>query len=235
MRKNTKKFLIPLAIFTAVFFYLNKEAEAKVLVAYFSKSGNTQAVAENIIKNLTENMKITPDIFKIEVSAPYPDDYDQTTARAKQEQEENARPALATHVQNMSQYDTILLGYPIWWGTLPMSLFTFLEEYDFSGKRVITFNTHEGSSKGRSIDDIKILIPNANVEGGFVVRGTEAANSKASVSEWMDSLKITESTTTTQPIETENSSSTSSSGGCNAFSISLFLGLGLMLKQIRRK
>ena len=235
MRKNTKKFLIQLAIFTAVFFYLNKEAEAKVLVAYFSRSGNTQTVAENIIKSLTENMKITPDVFKIEVSDSYPDDYNQTTARAKKEQEDNARPALLTHVQDMSQYDIILLGYPIWWGTLPMSLFTFLEEYDFSGKRVITFNTHEGSGRGRSIDDIKTLIPNANVESGFVVRGTESANSELSVGEWLNTLEFTEPTTITQPIETENPASTSSGGGCNAFSISLFLGLGLMLEQIRRK
>ena len=173
-----KKLLLGLAVFIVLCGAYESEA-GNVLVAYFSRSGNTQALAEYIAESLSGDI----DVFRIITVEAYPEDYTATTDRA------------------MADYDVVFLGYPIWWGTVPMAVLTFLEEYDFSGKRVIPFNTHGGSGKGRSIDDIKAEIPEAEVDEGFAVRGTEAVNSKSSVSEWVKGLNLPESS---QP---ENTSS----------------------------
>ncbi len=108
---------------------------------------------------------------------------------AKAEQNANARPALAGHVNNMNQYDTIFIGYPCWWGTIPMAVFTFLEEYDFSGKRIIPFVTHGGSSFGSSINDIRRTAKGANVESnGLSISGNSASGSKSRVTKWLGEL-----------------------------------------------
>jgi len=141
--------------------------ENKILVAYFSWSGNTRAVAENVASALGA------ELFEIKTATPYTRDYDEVLDVAKAEQNCKARPELSTHVRDMGQYDTILLGYPCWWGTLPMAVFTFLEEYDFTGKRVIPFVTHGGSGFGRSLNDLKRTIPGASIEGkGLAFHGT---------------------------------------------------------------
>lgn len=130
----------------------NENSNNKILVAYFSRSGNTEKIA-NEIHNI-----VGGDIIKIETVKQYPSDYNATTAEARTEQDENARPELKTKIDNIEQYDTIFVGYPNWWGTMPMALFTFFEEYDFNEKTVIPFCTHEGSGLGRSEDDIKGII-----------------------------------------------------------------------------
>ena len=112
----------------------------KVLVAYFSKTGNTEKAAQEI-HNL-----VGGDIIKIEPVKAYPDDYTATTDIGKKEKAENARPEVKTKVANMADYDVVFIGYPIWWGTAPMAVFTFMEGYDFSGKTVIPFCTSGGSS-----------------------------------------------------------------------------------------
>lgn len=169
----------------------------RILIAFFSRAGenynvgfiekgNTQVIAEIIAE------KTGGDLFKIETVIPYPESYDETTDIAKREQEENARPELSTHVENMDQYDIILLGYPNWWGTMPMALFTFLEEYDFSGKTIIPFATHEGSGLGRSKSDITELMPDVTLGEGLAIRGSNvnSEQAKQSVTNWLIELGL---------------------------------------------
>ena len=111
--------------------------------------GNTEVVAK-IIQEMTAG-----DLFRIEPVHAYPGDYTETTEVAKQEMRTNARPKLTGHMESMAPYGVVFLGYPIWWGTMPMPVFTFLEEYDLSGKTIAPFCTHEGSGLGRSVTDIK--------------------------------------------------------------------------------
>lgn len=163
-------------------------AEASnILIAYFSRSGNTQKVAEYIQSDLS---MYAPDMFRIQTVEAYPEDYEETTAKAKEEQNTNARPALANHVGDMSKYDVVFLGYPIWWGTVPMAVMTFLDSYDFSGKRIIPFNTHAGSFKGSSITDIRNAATGATVDDGFAVRGAEAETAGTIVMSWVMGLGL---------------------------------------------
>jgi flavodoxin len=109
------------------------------------------------------------DLFEIKTVTPYPNNYDECTKVAREEQNRNARPAIAGSVSNMAQYGTVFLCYPNWWGTLPMPVFTFLEAYDLSGKTIYPLVTHGGSRFGRSLDDIKKLSPRAVLGGGLDV------------------------------------------------------------------
>jgi flavodoxin len=135
----------------------------KILVAYFSWSGNAKTLAGQIAQ-VTGG-----DLFEIKTVTAYPDNYNDCIAVAKQEQERNARPAFSGSVANISQYKTVFLCYPNWWGTLPMVVFTFLEAYDFSGKTIYPLVTHGGSRFGRSLDDIKKLCPRAVIGEGLDV------------------------------------------------------------------
>jgi flavodoxin len=101
------------------------------------------------------------DIFQIEPIVPYPDQYDECAEIAKKEQRENARPVAKTDIADIRKYDVIYIGYPIWWGTMPQIILTFLEKYDLSGKTIIPFCTHEGSGFGRSVSDLRKACPNS--------------------------------------------------------------------------
>ena len=139
-----KLVLIITALCMMLSFAINSSIAAeKALIVYFSWSGNT----ENVAKNIAEATGF--DLFEIKTAKAYPEDYDAVLDLAKKEQNRNARPELATHIQDIEQYDTILLGYPCWWGTLPMPVFTFLEEYDFSGKRIIPSQRVNGEESFR--------------------------------------------------------------------------------------
>jgi flavodoxin len=157
---------------------------SKILVAYFSHSGNTRMVAEQIHKT------VGGDLFEIKTLNPYPTNYNAVVDAAQKEQQANARPALATQVSNLASYDVIFLGYPNWWGTLPMALFTFLESYNFSGKTIIPFCTHEGSALGRSVNDIRRLCPQSTVRDGLAIRGGNAARAGNDISAWLRRLGI---------------------------------------------
>jgi flavodoxin len=135
----------------------------KILVAYFSWSGNAGALAGQVAR------ETGGDLFEIKTVKAYPEVYNDCTAVARQEQNDNARPALSGSVTNMAQYNTVFLCYPNWWGTLPMGVFTFLEAYDFSGKTMYPLVTHGGSRFGRSLDDIKNLCPRAVIGDGLSV------------------------------------------------------------------
>ncbi|BBB92556.1 MAG TPA: flavodoxin [Methylomusa anaerophila] len=150
-----------------------------MLIAYFSKTGNTREIANQIHAN------VGSDLFEIKTVDPYPVDYNATTEQAKREQESNYRPKLTATVPNMAAYDVVFLGYPNWWGTMPMALFTFLEGYNFSGKTIIPFCTHEGSRLGRSVSDLRQLCPQANILDGLAVRGSSVRNAQNDVATWL--------------------------------------------------
>lgn len=156
--------------------------ESKILVTYFSHSGNTKSMAEQI------QSIVGGDLFEIKTVTPYPDEYRPTTEVAKKEQESNARPELTAKVKQMASYDMIFLGFPNWWGTMPMPLFTFLEEYDFSGKKIALFCTHEGSRLGRSENDLKRLAPQASILKGFEVRGSRVDSARPQLQSWLKEL-----------------------------------------------
>jgi flavodoxin len=137
------------------------QSNGKILIAYFSWSGNAKALAGQIAET------IDGDLFEIKTVNAYPDTYNACIAVAKEEQNRNDRPALQGSVANMAQYGTVFLCYPNWWGTLPMGVFTFLEAYDFSGKTIYPLVTHGGSRFGRSLDDIKKLCPRAIIGEGL--------------------------------------------------------------------
>jgi len=170
----------------------------KCLIAYFSrkgqnyvsgrlvdlKVGNTEVVA-NMIQKITG-----ADMLHIESVTAYPPDYTEATAVAKNELRAKARPKLTGQVENMGAYDVIFLGYPNWWGTMPMPVFTFLESYDFSGKTIVPFCTHEGSGMGHSEQDIAKACPKAIVLRGIAIHGTSASSAVSNVSSWIDGLSI---------------------------------------------
>lgn len=130
------------------------------------KVGNTQVVAEKL-KELTG-----ADIFKIEQVNEYSKDYYTCTQEAQRDQKTNARPELKHYLESIDDYDEIYLCYPNFWGTMPMAVWTFLENYDFSNKIIKPLCTHEGSGMGRSESDIKKLCPNAKIESGLAIRGS---------------------------------------------------------------
>lgn len=154
-------------------------ANKKILIAYFSYSGNTKKVADEIHKS------VGGDIFEIKTADPYPTDYNTVVDQAKKEQADNYRPKLATKVENMDSYDVIFVGYPNWWGTMPMAVFTFLEEYKLSGKTIIPFCTHDGSAFGKSVEDMKKIAPQSKILDGLEIRGKSVKDENKEVPEWL--------------------------------------------------
>lgn len=176
-----------------------EENRSVSLVVYFSRAENidfdadVDAVTSASINvdeagNPIGNMRLLAeyisevtgaDIFSIQTVETYPSGYRDTTDLATEEKNSNARPALSTHVDHMDDYDVIYLGYPNWWGTLPMPVASFLEEYDFAGKTIIPYASHEGSGLGSGVSMIKELCPDAVVLDGFAIRGGEVNDEKA--------------------------------------------------------
>ena len=129
------------------------------------------------------------DLFSLRTSVVYPADGGELIDYAAQEQEENARPELTTHIENLDGYDTIFIGYPNWWADLPMAVYSFFDEYDFSGKTIIPFNVHNGSRFSRTIQTIQELEPDATVlEDGFTVSEQTVAEAAEDVAAWLEGL-----------------------------------------------
>lgn len=129
------------------------------------------------------------DLFSLRTSVVYPADGGELIDYAAQEQEENARPELTTHIENLDGYDTIFIGYPNWWADLPMAVYSFFDEYDFSGKTIIPFNVHNGSRFSRTIQTIQELEPDATVvEDGFTVSEQTVADAAEDVAAWLEGL-----------------------------------------------
>ena len=166
------------------------------VVVYFSRTGeqygvgviekgNTAIVADAIVEQTgADSFEILPK------NDNYPTTYNELTDVAKEEQNQNARPEIKDTLQNFEQYDTIYLGYPIWWGDLPMICYTFLESYDFSGKTIIPFCTHAGSGNAGTQSKIQSAAPNATVKDVLAIAGTDTQNNpdsvKTAVTEWLN-------------------------------------------------
>ena len=162
------------------------------LVAYFSRAGqnyghggvvdlpkgNTEVLAEAIAADLGA------DLFRIDTVEPYPADYYATTDQAKRELREKARPDILGPLPDMEGIDAIVLGYPNWWGTMPMAVKTFLDSYDLSGVTIAPLCTNEGSGLGGSVGDLRRSYPAAKVTEGLSIRGTDAARSTGKAVSW---------------------------------------------------
>lgn len=166
---------------------------AKTLIAFFSRAdenyfggamryvkvGNTEIVA-GIIKEL-----LGADTFKIEMKNPYSPVYMTCINEAKNDLRSDARPELVSIPESIDEYDTVILGYPNYWGTMPMAVVTFLEKFDFTGKTILPLCTNEGSGMGSSERDIKKYAKGADVKRGLSITGSRAANSKDAVKKWL--------------------------------------------------
>lgn len=165
------------------------EAEASganALVLYFSWSGNTEAVATEIQR------QTGADIFKLVPAEPYTDDYNTLLDIAQAEQRNDARPVILGSVENMDAYDTIYLGFPNWWGDMPMILYSFLDDYDLSGKTIAPFCTSGGSGFSGTMSTIRSMEPEATVLEGLHIGGSSANEAGSAVTGWLSDLGLTE-------------------------------------------
>ncbi len=159
--------------------------EEKTLVAYFSHSGNTREIANQIHKS------VGSDVFEIQAVKPYPSDYDAVVKQARHELDSGYEPELKTRVGNIESYALVFIGYPNWCGTIPAPVRVFLSEYDLSGKAIAPFCTHEGSGLGRSVADISRLCPRSTMLEGVAIRGRDVRTAQNKVSEWVRKIEIT--------------------------------------------
>lgn len=160
------------------------ETGSKSLVVYFSWSGNTENVAKSI-QSQTDS-----DIFEIVPATPYSDDYDTVVDLAQEEQRNNARPAISGNIENIEQYDVVYVGFPNWWGDMPMILYTFFDTYDLSGKTVALFCTSGGSGLSGTVNEVKSLEPNATVTEGLHIGSGSSSNPDNAVSEWLNDIGL---------------------------------------------
>ena len=177
----------------------NTESTEKILIAFFSRPdenynvgvveiGNTEIMAGFIKDYLGDDV----DTFKIDPVKAYPKSYKECTDVATEEKNSNARPEFKDpDILDISNYDTIFIGYPIWWGEVPMIINTFIEEYDFSGKTIIPFCTHEGSGNSGTFSYLKSKMSSSDVNtNGLAIRGTDAReeSSRSTVDGWLKEL-----------------------------------------------
>lgn len=178
----------------------------KILIAYFTfpetdgtdtSSSASRIVDNGELKGATEYVakvikeQTNGELFQIETKQTYPGTHEPLVAQASEEQSKNARPELKREVDNLSEYDIVFIGYPNWWGDMPMPLYTFLENSDLAGKTIIPFNTHGGSSFSSTIDEIKRLQPKATVvEDGLTISRDNVANSESEIIQWVNGLGI---------------------------------------------
>lgn len=184
-------------------------AQSSLLVAYFSYAENA-ALPDNVDASasasiqpwngaLTGNTGVVADmiaqatgadLFSIRTVEQYPDTYDATLDQGQQEQSDGARPELATHLENLDSYDTIFLGFPNWWGDMPMAVYTFLDEVDLSGKTVIPFVTSGGSGFSNTISTIQQMEPQATVQEGLSIGASSATGAQQQVESWLSELGL---------------------------------------------
>mgnify|MGYP004538134723 CR=1 FL=1 len=174
----------------------NKTSGGKTLVAYFSMAGDVYNVGKVEIGNTALMASyivdyLNADSFEIVPVKTYPSNHSDLIADAKEEQQRDDRPEIKNKLNNMDEYDTVFIGYPIWWGDLPQILYTFLEEYNFDGKTVIPFNTHEGSGSAGTYNTVKSKLSNANVNtNGLSIQGKVARTDegKEKTIDWLKEL-----------------------------------------------
>ncbi len=156
----------------------------KLLIAYFSWGGNTRGIANEI------RSQTGADIFEIELVHPYSSSYNTVLNEAQRDQNKQARPEIKNKVENMAQYDTVILGYPNWWASIPMPIASFIEEYDFSGKTIVPFCSHGGGRFGQSLTAIAKLAPNSTIAEGLAISYSGGSGLSSDVSKWLDTNNI---------------------------------------------
>ena len=154
----------------------------EALVVYFSWSGNTESVAQSIQE------QTGADLFEIIPEQPYTDNYDALLDIAQEEQSQDARPLIANPIENIDNYDVIYVGYPNWWGDMPMIMYTFFDTYDLSQKTIAPFCTSGGSGLSDTVNAIKELEPDAIVTEGLHIGSSQASNPHESVQDWLNSI-----------------------------------------------
>lgn len=165
---------------------------SKSLIIYYSRDGENyvNGSIKNLDKGNTEicaefiQKAVGGDLHKVEMLNPYSTDYYECTEEAKKEKENNDRPKLKSYLKDISEYDTVFVLAPCWWDTYPMAIFTQLEMLDFTGKKVATLITHEGSGLGSCEKDLHKLCKGASFGTGMAVHGADAAKSEIAVSNW---------------------------------------------------
>ncbi len=151
-------------------------------MVYFSWSGNTRNVAESV------QQQTGSDIFELVPKTPYSTDYNTVLDEAKTEQQNNARPEIASNIENIDDYDTIYVGFPNWWGDMPMILYTFFDTYDFSGKTVALFCTSGGSGLSNTVNEVKELEPNATITEGLHIGSGASSDPDNAVAQWLETI-----------------------------------------------
>ncbi len=186
-------------------------SDRNILIAYFTWAENTKVEdPESVDVDATTSASVLPpgntakiakwiqdrmggNVFSIVVDEPYSSDYDECLDQAADEKAENARPKLESHVENMEDYDVVFLGFPNWWYTVPMAIFSFIEEYDFSGKTVIPFCAHGTGGLAASVEDITDALPDSvRVLEPVGVYRPDVDSSQPVINEWLDRLGYTE-------------------------------------------
>lgn len=181
-----------------------QEADGKILIAYFTAAENSgvDAVSSASYSMVNDEAvgrlraiadmiqaKTGGELFSIRTSVVYPADGGELIDYAAQEQEEDARPQLTSHIEGLNEYETIFVGFPNWWADLPQALYSFFDEYDFSGKTIIPFNVHNGSRFSGTIETIKKLEPEAEViTDGFTVNEKDVPDAANDVADWLDEI-----------------------------------------------
>lgn len=160
------------------------DGNGKILIAYFSWGGNTEGVSEEIQR------QTGADLFEITMVDPYSSDYNTVLDEAQRDQNAQARPELATHVENMDEYDIVMIGYLNWWASIPMPVASFLEEYDFSGKTILPFCSHGGGRFGQSLTAIAKLAPNAAMGEALSVHYSGGSELSGDVTDWLNNNHI---------------------------------------------
>ncbi|WP_295162669.1 flavodoxin [uncultured Brachyspira sp.] len=163
---------------------LNAQTSSKTLIVYFSWGGNTKKAAD-IIKNMTQ-----ADIFEIKTSESYPSSYNDTLNKARTELNNNILPNLSTDINNLANYDTIILCYPNWWGTIPQAVKQLLLTHNFSGKKIAPLCTHGGGGLGRSIRDITSLCKDSNILESLSLSGGRVSGSENNIKNWLQNTGI---------------------------------------------
>ena len=156
--------------------------KAKILVIYYSRSGNTAELARQI------RQKVGGDMLELKTVKQYPANYNDTTKQAKEELQSGFRPELQPIAVNLAAYDTIYLGSPCWWGGIAPPVITFLTERDLAGKTIIPFSTHGGTGLGNTVTDVKKFAPAATVLDGLAVRGSDVKNAQNEITQWLTKL-----------------------------------------------
>ena len=201
MKKLFSLFLAAMLLFGAAGALAEDASAATTLVVYFSHAGENYSVGVIEEGNTAKMGKIiaeqlNADIFEIVPVVPYPEGYQECCDVAQEEQRANARPEYEGAVENWDQYDTVFIGFPIWWGEVPNIVYTFMEAYDFTGKTVIPFNTHEGSGASHSQRDIEGLATGTTVLQGLAIRGSKAQNdadgTTQDVQNWLKNIGLAE-------------------------------------------